>query len=301
MAMSGAIDNEDVGGVPAVSGGASSGCLSFDEIVQLLKGSAPAEMLSSDHPPSLKQFRDFYEILYRAWECGYKIKDILRAVNSNPLFVRRAYVNFVSYRNRGYIGGSGRKSGERQVVSVKPAAPPVTAQPSGAGVSEVSEVPTESLQEPPAAPEEILGQRIIKYIAPIISKYFGKEADRLTAEYIANIFAVGAMVEQRYAPWCIENGKDRVSCVVEAMEFYKSYRDVVPELEGTLKDVFGRYSAALSMVAGLLALDDNLKREIIRAEVARLLVSQVLSMDVPPEHVDRAFYIVERYVGGGES
>jgi hypothetical protein len=75
----------------------------------------------------------------------------------------------------------------------------------------------------------------------------------------------------------------------------------VPELEGTLKDVFGRYSAALSMVAGLLALDDNLKREIIRAEVARSLISQILSMDMPPEYVDRAFYIVERYVGGGET
>jgi hypothetical protein len=297
MAMSGALGNEDVGGVSITSGGAPSGCLSFDEVVQLLKGSVPAEVLGSDRPPSLKQFRDFYEILYRAWECGYKVKDVLRAVNSNPVFVQRAYVNFISYRNRGYIGVSGRKSGGEQGAPAQP----VAAQPSGAGVSEVSEVPTESLQEPPAAPEEILGQRIIRYIAPIISRYFGKEADRLTAEYIANIFAVGAMVEQRYAPWCIENGKDRVSCVVEAMEFYRSYRDVVPELEGTLKDVFGRYSTALSMVAGLLALDDNLKREIIRAEVARLLISQVLSMDIPPEYVDRAFYVVERYVGGGET
>jgi len=138
-----------------------------------------------------------------------------------------------------------------------------------------------SLPQPMAGAEEeeeaeITGRRLMKALEPVIVRYFGKEADRLTAEYISNIFAVGAQFEVKYAPWCLQvGGMDRISCVTKALDFYIKYRDVMSKYEAAIEELSARYAAALKLIVALVAQEPAYITPVIKAKILKSVLREL--------------------------
>ncbi len=285
-------------------------CPLLKDIADMLKQMFPDVVKGKLPPPASEESYNFYETLYHAkYTCGYKPSEIARAifdhVPASEMRSRTVVLNSyikrylekredILARVREENNGGGQEKPEDSVGGGELAQP----EPAGEELPEpASGLPTEELQRPPEDVDAVLGRKLVKALSPIIARHFGRQADRLTEEYIANIFAIGTAVELKYAPWCLNNGMDRVTCVTQAMEFFMKYKDAIPELESEMEELVKKYIYLQKMFVAYVSSDREYLRQVLKATLARqLMIDATVIKGLRPDVAEEVFNIVEKYI-----